>query len=389
MSRYGYDPARRALIVSWATGTGDLAATVAVLPPATTDSDALRLAEQLSFLTAAAWRTYTHPASATPSLATGSEGWRRHSDRQAFTSVLTAIRHPQLPHNGTQRQSYVIVHEAAHRVGRALHAIGSQDLTEKITTDVRAELDAIEQAECGDLTGRARQAITLTRADASPVQVAAADAILADDPFGNTRLCTDIDPAAAATAAAHWLHAAATVAAHHTGLDPTQILIEADNIEALPHESPTVVLERMGTGETPRDVVLQLITDAMAVAEGAIPDLDTLLAAIDAAHERADSFEDQPDELRHTLMPPRLTPLDPARPATDLLEDLLAGIHGCWLLYREYTESPDADPDAGCTDEADDDNPTGAPGAPDEERITTTFLDQVRAAAAARRSELL
>lgn len=28
----------------------------------------------------------------------------------------------------------------------------------------------------------------------------------------------------------------------------------------------------------------------------------------------------------------RLTPLDPARPVPGLLEDLLSGIHACWLI---------------------------------------------------------
>ncbi|WP_250287180.1 MULTISPECIES: hypothetical protein [unclassified Frankia] len=245
MSRYAYDPGQRALLVSWATGTGDLAATVATLPTAVVERDAFRLAEQLTFLAAAAWRTYTHPASATPSLRVGSEGWRRASDRTAFASVLAVIRRPHLPHNGTLLQSYVIVEEAAHRVGRALHAIGNQNLTEQILADVSAELDAVEQAERGDLSGRARQAIALTRADASPLQVAAADVLLADNPFGDSRLFTEVEPTAAAVAAAHWLHVAATVTARQTGLDPTQVLVEADNIEALPHESPTVVLEHI------------------------------------------------------------------------------------------------------------------------------------------------
>ncbi len=96
MSRYAYDPGRRAVVVSWATGSGDLAATVATLSPATPDRDALRLVEQLTFLTAAVWRTYTHPASAAPDLTAGSEGWRCDNDRQAFTGVLTAILTPEL-----------------------------------------------------------------------------------------------------------------------------------------------------------------------------------------------------------------------------------------------------------------------------------------------------
>jgi hypothetical protein len=36
---------------------------------------------------------------------------------------------------------------------------------------------------------------------------------------------------------------------------------------------------------------------------------------------------------------------DPARPALDLLEDLLYGIHGCWLIFSEYADLGDGDHD--------------------------------------------
>jgi hypothetical protein len=39
----------------------------------------------------------------------------------------------------------------------------------------------------------------------------------------------------------------------------------------------------------------------------------------------------------------RSTPLDPSRPALDLLEDLLSGIYGCALLYREYEAGQEID----------------------------------------------
>ncbi|WP_329485160.1 hypothetical protein OG618_00995 [Kitasatospora sp. NBC_01246] len=79
----------------------------------------------------------------------------------------------------------------------------------------------MENAELGDLTGRARQAVRLGREGASPVQVAAADRILEQDPFGPAALFTGIDPTAAAVAAAHWLAAAAEVTAEATGHPPT------------------------------------------------------------------------------------------------------------------------------------------------------------------------
>lgn len=53
-------------------------------------------------------------------------------------------------------------------------------------------------------------------------------------------------------------------------------------------------------------------------------------------------------------MPIRITALDPRRPAHDLLEDLLSGIHGCQLVYSSYAdldEDDDFDEDDD-TDEA-------------------------------------
>jgi hypothetical protein len=74
----------------------------------------------------------------------------------------------------------------------------------------------------------------------------------------------------------------------------------------------------------------------------------------------------------------RLTPLDPRRPARDLLEDLLSGIRGCRLLYVEYAEHPDVESDSD-GEEADD-----ALG----EALDTAFRDEVRARAEADRDRL-
>lgn len=60
--------------------------------------------------------------------------------------------------------------------------------------------------------------------------------------------------------AAHWLQAAAEVVAELAECDPTEVVIEADDIEALPVHTPTLVLERLYAGETPREVVSDLAT---------------------------------------------------------------------------------------------------------------------------------
>ncbi|MEV1005258.1 hypothetical protein [Nonomuraea sp. NPDC050202] len=375
MTRYAVDHRRNVLIASWSTGSGDTAVDVADLPAEISSRDALNLARTLTQLSDACWRCYTHPASAADSHEANSEGERRQEERDAFTSVLTALTRPNLPADGYMIQSYVRVEEAAHQVGRALHALNAAELTTRVTIDVGAELAAIEQAELGNLTERARQAVTLTREDASPVQAAQASNLLHDNPFGPEALFTEIDPAAAAIAAAHWLDTAATVTADSTGLPVTQIVVEADNIEALPHETPTLVLELMANGATPRQAVMPLIRDALRVAEGEIPDITALQQRISATQQLLDKrHEDQP-ELSLDELGLRITPLDPARPALDLLEDLLSGIRGCWLLYAE---------DATELDETED--------LDDEEwrkLRTAAFFAEVRAEAAAYRERLL
>lgn len=97
------------------------------------------------------------------------------------------------------------------------------------------------------------------------------------------------------------------MAAQVFDIEPTEVVTEADNIEALAVAAPTLVLERLNAGEIPREIVIDLIAKAMSVTEGKIPDLVGL----------------------QTLMPDRITLLDPTRPAHDLLEDLLDGIRGC------------------------------------------------------------
>ncbi|WP_267595735.1 hypothetical protein [Carbonactinospora thermoautotrophica] len=374
MTRYAYDQARDALVATWGAGIGEVAETVAGLPAAVTGEQALRLSHALSRLSQAAWRTYTHPASAAGSLDPHTEEWQREQERAAFTAVLPAIRHPNLPEDGLLVRSCIAVEEYAHRVGRVLHQIGDGTLTEQVAADVAAELAAVERAERGDLSGRARQAVHLTRADASPVQVAAADTLLCENPLGDERLFTEVDATAAAVAAAHWLHAAACVVAEYAEVDPTEVVAEADTIEALAVETPTLVLECLEAGETPQEVVTGLVAEAMLAAEGRIPDLAGLLGQVAAAERYAQEYGARAGEVRHALMPERITPLDPARPAHDLLEDLLDGLRGCWLLYREQ---------ADLDDDPDEDEETR------DTRLDEAFFDAVRAEAQARHDRLI
>jgi len=391
MTRYAFDMERGLLLASWSTGSGDAASVAAEVPPASDQGAALRLGELLTELSQALWRCYTHPASAAPSLDVNTAGWRREGDREAFAKVLPALAKPNLPDNGTMLVSYILVEESAHRVGRALREIDSAALTTQVTAEVRAELRAVEQAELGDLTGRGKQAVALTRADASPAQVAAADRLLRKDPLGSDALMSDVDPTAAAVAAAHWLDAAATVAAEESGLEPEQVVLEADNIEALPHETPTLVLESLASGMSPHAVITGLIRGAMDVAEGNLPDIDLLDELSERLKRLAPHIDlEDPGQREQFMGSLRLTPLDPSRPALDLLEDLLSGIHGCWLIYQEYAEPPGSSDEQGYAEEGEgDEEPDAAYYEAQHEELMAAFIEAVRAEAVERHERLL
>ena len=390
MTRYAIDEERGVLLAVWASGVGDLACSVAALPDGCAPELSRALAHTLSNLSRTVWRTYTHPASAAAGAEPNREGWRRKNEREAFADVALALREPNLPEDGLMLQSAVHVTEGAHHVGRVLHAIGDGALTDTVAREVERELAAVESAELGDLTARAAQAVALTREDVSPAQVAAADRILREDPFGDDRLFTGIDPAAAAVAAAHWLRAAADAAADVSGLEAVDVVAEADDIESLAAETPTTVLELMADGATPRQAVTALIRGAMLVAEGFVPNPAGLARAVADAVEQGERLG---RPASHDASPAgiRATPLDPARPALDLLEDLLAGIRGCWLVYHEYTA--DAALNAGLTGEDLDEGQVDAAGSQDgdetdDEARTAAFLDLVRTHAAARNDRL-
>jgi hypothetical protein len=165
-------------------------------------------------------------------------------------------------------------------------------------------------------------------------------------------------------------------------------------------QTPTLALERMHAGESPRHVVLDLIQDAITVAEGGLRDPRALTAQLAALEETAAAHPEQYESLREGLLSEfRTTPLDPARPARDLLEDLLTGIRGCWLIYHEYADNLDDEAEEYELDDSDDaeqNEPEGIDDmeedeqalAEERERIDEQFIDDVREQAEATNHDL-
>ncbi|MFB9443017.1 hypothetical protein Dvina_51340 [Dactylosporangium vinaceum] len=355
MTTYALDLQAGSLLAVWASGVGHHATTVCQLGPVVPEL-AAQMCEASTRLSTTLWDTYQRPA---PHDADDTDE-RELLERErgdGFAGVLAAITAPNLPdEHGLLMVSYDPMLEYAHTVGRALHAIADPEITAAVTADVRAEIDAVARAGLGDLSGRAVQAVALDRLDPSPLQVAAADRLLHEQPLGCDELYTTIDPAAACVAATHWLVAAAQVTAEAADVEPAAVFSVADDIEAVSVEVPSymvdVVVDRSAT---PREVVIGLLAEADAVRHGRVPDPTGLLQRVDAAREQIRRIDVGHREQALSALLERLTPLDPQRPAHDLLEHLLNGVRACLLVYREEAIDASAAPPDRDDDEGDDD----------------------------------
>ncbi|MET9252058.1 hypothetical protein [Nonomuraea sp. NPDC003709] len=338
MTRYAIDRAHNTLLAQWSTGIGDTATVVARLTHDQLHQNTRRLAAELTRLSHICWRSYTHPATAADRHSPHSLGWHRQQERDAFDKILPALIATTRPSDqpiGTK------VEQTAHAVAHALRALGTSQLTTHVTTDIAAELAAIEQAERGDLSDRAQQAVALSREDASPLQISQADRLLRDNPFGSQDPFTQVDPTAAAIAAAHWFYAAVTITARHTGMHPIQVVARAEQYDKpLALESLTDITTAMHAGARTRHVVMPLIRNALHIADGHLRGILEVQHRITAAQELiSKAHTDHPGiDLSPDSIYLPLTSLDPARPAPDLLDNLLHGIHTCWQLYQHHTD---------------------------------------------------
>jgi hypothetical protein len=342
------------IVAVWPASVGHRAISVCSPPKDLQDAVAMQLCDRLTSLSQALWESAVALPDDDGDVA-AVELRERGDDR---VEIVEALDDPNLP-DGTVSLlvSYDPPIEAAHELGRLLHTIGDGQLSASIVAQVQVEIDAVERAGLGDLEGRAVQAVGWDRVDPSPVQVVAADALLREQPLGDERLWTALDPAASCVAAAHWLAAAAEVAGEAAGMPARQVFAFADDIEAVSVEVPSLVVAAvLDAGVLPRQVVVDLLLAARRVGEGRIPDPVGLIAQVDAARDQVARLPLAQREATLRAVLDRITVLDPRRPSRDLLEHLLDGIRTCRLVFSESGED---------REDWDDDDDDGKPGIED------------------------
>jgi hypothetical protein len=319
VTRYAVDEENEMLVRIWSTGRGDWAAVVIVLPAGIDVERLQSLAAALTGLSQQLWRCYTHPPNVDPDTDVNTQDWRRQQTRDTFSTVIASMMSPNLEDNdGSLSVEIDPVEESAHRVGRALREIGNDAARDAVRADIEAELQAVESAERGELTGRAGQAAVLSRSDASPGQIAKADAILRENPLDAWTALGDLEPAAAAVAAAHWLKAVVDVVAKAARMPARRVLSAADDEDGTEHPAAAKILSSLDCSDATYVIVTSEVDQALRVAEG------YLLVPADIDADEEENIE--------------LTPLDPQRPAPSLLDDLLDSIRSCREMYARYAE---------------------------------------------------
>ncbi|ALE74160.1 hypothetical protein AD006_23785 [Pseudonocardia sp. EC080610-09] len=309
MTTYAHDPAASAIVSTWPTGDGAVACRVARVPRDLGDALARRITVVLTRLSAVLWSAYSE----------GEAGQLRPAD------LLATLRDPDRPPPDGDDERVRLV----HALGRLLARTPGRAFRETVVREVRAELDAVLDADAGELTGRALQAVRYVRGDVHEGHVATADAVLEADPLEPVGLLTTVEPHSAAVAAVHWLRAAARWVAEVAGHSVADVVALAEAIE---HEDLGVAREVlvMRQDEPDEEVVRDLLQEAVLAGRGIFvvcpdrPDPDT-------DHE-------------HRVLTTVLHPLEPGR---CLVDGLIRGIQGCFRVYADAMttrERPGVDP---------------------------------------------
>ena len=336
MTRYAYNPSTRTIHATWSESTrhADTIVLVATTDESVADPDVHQLLAALARLSNAAWDTYAHHSwTRVEGVNDYFETTDQYKELKRLDTVCDSIRNTQAPSESAPANDHTTIGKFTHEVGQALLTIGSTELTEAVVADIEAELSAIEAARAGVFAGRSAQALQLTTTRVVDAHVVAASEIFAT---GEPSLAAfeHLEPSSVAVAAAHWVYAASVVAGKAAKCHPVEVIYEADGIDGMPVLTVSAVVSQLSAGYSPRHVVASMISKAQRVATGTLYGENSIYDLFEESYEKA-----TPRDSFYESFSQGVFILNPLRPALNILEDMIDGVMGAWLVYDEYTSN--------------------------------------------------
>ena len=236
------------------------------------------------------------------------ELWSRYEVQEldvdeASKGVAEQLVNPGLPGgqaNALESCDALLEHAAC--LARGLRALDLPPLTHALQAEIAHELEAVGRAMLGDLSGRAAQAVTMERLDASPTQVAVVHQLLRQyalsaDPGAHERaasLLQGIEPAAAATAVAAWCVAIARFYGQVSGEDPVSVAAEADGMSSIDGSIAHWLLEAVIVDEYPLVLTVRDLVVHHGASEVAASLVETYLLRFELVKKEVGSGGDGP-----------------------------------------------------------------------------------------------
>ncbi|MFI5937847.1 hypothetical protein [Actinoplanes sp. NPDC051494] len=345
MTRYAVDVQQRGLLRTWESRTERLAAVVLDLPSVYSIEDCHALAEALTSLSEGLWRAYARSGL---ELGDGAARGRKRrlgnllvrtggAIRPSSAGTLTAV---QL---SAPEDRYTV--SLADRVAEAMSSLDDAELQELIIREVEEETAAVERADRGLFSGRAAQATLISRAFVLAPHLREADVRFREQVFGDvwgsgllgssgSRELADLDPTAAAAAAVHWFKAAVDVLSEVSGKTSEDAVMTADDSQRTSAALLLSVVRLVDSGNTPQAVATLLVSRALQFAGSSALSVRAIQEQVDYAVNESIHGVDL-DDVEVTL-----SPLDPKRPALNLLEAALDGIDACRAAYDLHIDRP-------------------------------------------------
>ena len=207
-----------------------------------------------------------------------------------------------------------------------------------LVAEVRVELDAVAAARDGNFAGRGSQAAGLSRPMVLDAHLDVADNYFVHTMTPTTEDLAHLDPTSACLAATWQLWAATRVAGHFLAVAPEVVLtlavvrlsdLASGSGPLARTEMASQLLGLMEAGTDPRPAIIEAIFDAQQLQLGCVRKIPATIAQLT---ERLALGRHLAATLENVGA--RIGNLDPAHPASDLLEDLVLAINGAWKAFQ-------------------------------------------------------